>query len=52
MAPAPIVTGLSPKEGPPGTRIIIRGEDFGTNPSDLIGISVKKKFNYNYSWLF
>ncbi|EDW45268.1 GM22585 [Drosophila sechellia] len=30
MAPQPVVTGLSPKEGPPGTRVIIRGEFSGT----------------------
>lgn len=37
MAPPPIVTGLSPNEGPPGTRIKIRGENFGSKPTDLIG---------------
>lgn len=37
MPPPPIVTGLSPIEGPPGTRITIRGENFGNKPSDLIG---------------
>lgn len=37
MAPPPVVTGLSPIEGPPGTRITIRGENFGNKPSDLIG---------------
>lgn len=37
MAPQPVVTGLSPKEGPPGTRIIIRGEFLGTKATDLIG---------------
>lgn len=37
MAPQPVVTGLSPKEGPPGTRITIRGEFLGTRASDLIG---------------
>lgn len=37
MAPQPVVTGLSPKEGPPGTKITIRGEFLGTRPSDLIG---------------
>lgn len=39
MAPQPVVTGLSPKEGPPGTRITIRGEFLGTRASDLIGKS-------------
>lgn len=37
MAPQPVVTGLSPKEGPPGTRVIIRGEFLGTKATDLIG---------------
>lgn len=37
MAPQPIVTGLSPKEGPPGTRVTIRGEFLGTRASDVIG---------------
>ncbi|CAG9829620.1 unnamed protein product [Diabrotica balteata] len=40
MAPPPIVTGLSPNEGPPGTRIKIRGENFGSQPSDLIGLTI------------
>lgn len=31
----PIVTGLSPKEGIPGTQITIRGENLGNDPSDL-----------------
>lgn len=39
MAPQPVVTGLSPKEGPPGTRVIIRGEFLGTKAEDLIGKS-------------
>lgn len=37
MAPKPIVTGLSPKEGPPGTKITIRGEFLGNRADDLIG---------------
>lgn len=37
MAPLPVVTGLSPKEGPPGTRVTIRGEFLGNKASDLIG---------------
>lgn len=37
MAPQPVVTGLSPKEGPPGTRVTIRGEFLGTRAQDLIG---------------
>lgn len=39
MAPQPVVTGLSPKEGPPGTRVTIRGEFLGTKASDLVGKS-------------
>lgn len=37
MGPPPVVTGISPKEGPPGTRVTIRGEFLGTNATDLIG---------------
>lgn len=37
MAPQPVVTGLSPKEGPPGTRVTIRGEFLGTRAIDLVG---------------
>lgn len=40
MAPQPVVTGLSPKEGPPGTRVIIRGEFLGTRATDLIGLKI------------
>ncbi|KAH8263051.1 hypothetical protein KR044_003759 [Drosophila immigrans] len=40
MAPQPVVTGLSPKEGPPGTRVIIRGEFLGTRSQDLIGLKI------------
>lgn len=37
MGPPPVVTGLSPKEGPPGTRVTIRGEFLGLKANDLIG---------------
>ncbi|XP_044741361.1 exocyst complex component 2 [Chrysoperla carnea] len=40
MAPPPVVTGLSPKEGPPGTRVTIRGEFLGNQPNDLIGLTI------------
>lgn len=40
MGPPPIVTGLSPNEGPPGTRIKIRGEHLGKSPQDLIGLTI------------
>lgn len=36
----PKVTGLSPKEGPPGTLITIRGENLGESEDDLIGVSI------------
>lgn len=37
MGPKPVVTGLSPKEGPPGTKVTIRGELLGNRAEDLIG---------------
>jgi len=46
MAPQPVVTGLSPKEGPPGTRIVIRGEFLGTRVQDLIGIKCVRHRNH------
>jgi len=33
----PVVTGVSPREGPPGTRVTIRGENFGRDLKDFIG---------------
>ena len=36
MGPPPIVNGISPREGPPGTKITIRGENFGISPQDLV----------------
>lgn len=36
----PNVTGVSPKEGPPGTRITIRGENLGYDPKDLINVKI------------
>lgn len=38
MAPPPVVTGLSPKEGPPGTKVTIRGEFLGAKANDLVGV--------------
>lgn len=35
MAKNPVVTGISPKEGPPGTRVTIRGEHLGINSNDI-----------------
>ncbi|KAL3858816.1 hypothetical protein ACJMK2_009069 [Sinanodonta woodiana] len=40
MGPPPVVTGVSPRDGPPGTRIIIRGENLGNDPKDLIGLKI------------
>ncbi|KAK4002670.1 exocyst complex component 2 [Daphnia magna] len=40
MGLPPIVTGVSPKEGPPGTRVTIRGENFGSGPDDIIGLII------------
>jgi exocyst complex component 2 len=34
------VTGLSPKEGPPGTKVTIRGENLGVSPDDLIELTI------------
>ena len=36
----PNVNGLSPKEGTPGTQVIIRGENLGASQSDIISESV------------
>jgi len=36
--PSPQVTGISPKEGPPGTRVTIRGENLGVDARDLVGM--------------
>lgn len=33
----PVVSGVSPNEGPPGTRLTIRGENLGMSKSDIIG---------------
>ncbi|XP_068629047.1 exocyst complex component 2 [Battus philenor] len=40
MGPPPVVTGISPKEGPPGTRVTIRGEFLGISATDLIGLKI------------
>lgn len=40
MGPPPIVTGISPKDGPPGTRVTIRGEYLGKEPNDIIGLNI------------
>uniref|UniRef100_A0A8C7XZJ8 Exocyst complex component 2 n=1 Tax=Oryzias sinensis TaxID=183150 RepID=A0A8C7XZJ8_9TELE len=38
--PPPLVTGISPKEGAAWTKVTIRGENLGTGPADLIGLSI------------
>lgn len=40
LALAPVVTGISPIEGVPGTKVTIRGENFGNRPEDLIGLTI------------
>ncbi|XP_055963740.1 exocyst complex component 2 [Sorex fumeus] len=36
----PLVTGISPNEGIPWTKVTIRGENLGTGPMDLIGLTI------------
>lgn len=38
--PKPYVTGISPKEGYPGTKVTIRGEYLGKDESDLIAVKI------------
>ena len=38
--PKPLVTGISPKEGYPGTKVIIRGENLGKDENDLIAVRI------------
>uniref|UniRef100_A0AAG5CUS3 Exocyst complex component 2 n=1 Tax=Anopheles atroparvus TaxID=41427 RepID=A0AAG5CUS3_ANOAO len=40
MVKSPVVTGISPKEGPPGTRVTIRGEFLGNKATDLVGLTI------------
>lgn len=40
QAPPPKVTGLSPKEGPPGTKVTVRGESLGTSYEDLLSLTI------------
>ncbi|XP_063182077.1 exocyst complex component 2 isoform X2 [Chroicocephalus ridibundus] len=43
MSPArqpPLVTGISPNEGISWTKVTIRGENLGTGPTDLIGLTI------------
>ncbi|XP_062952621.1 exocyst complex component 2 isoform X1 [Cynocephalus volans] len=36
----PLVTGISPNEGIPWTKVTIRGENLGTGHADLIGLTI------------
>uniref|UniRef100_A0AC35TML4 Exocyst complex component 2 n=1 Tax=Rhabditophanes sp. KR3021 TaxID=114890 RepID=A0AC35TML4_9BILA len=36
----PQITGISPKEGTPGTTVTLRGEHLGTEQSDLLGLFI------------
>uniref|UniRef100_A0A2I3T671 Exocyst complex component 2 n=1 Tax=Pan troglodytes TaxID=9598 RepID=A0A2I3T671_PANTR len=36
----PLVTGISPNEGIPWTKVTIRGENLGTGPTDLVGLTI------------
>lgn len=38
--PKPHVTGISPKEGYPGTKVIIRGENLGRDETDLVSVKI------------
>jgi exocyst complex component 2 len=38
--PKPLVTGISPKEGYPGTKVIIRGEFLGKDEADLVSVKI------------
>ena len=38
--PRPEVTGISPKDGYPGTKVIIRGENLGRDENDLVAVKI------------
>ena len=38
--PQPLVTGISPREGCPGIKITIRGENLGIDEKDFIGLKI------------
>ena len=49
---APVVTGISPKEAKPGTKLTIRGENFGLNLNDLEGVYVcGRNCLYTTEWI-
>ncbi|XP_066929251.1 exocyst complex component 2-like isoform X2 [Clytia hemisphaerica] len=48
---APVVTGISPAEGPPGTLVKIRGENLGKSESDLLGVFIcAEDCTYTAEW--
>ncbi|VEL43084.1 unnamed protein product [Protopolystoma xenopodis] len=38
--PAPYVTGISPNEGSPGTKLTVRGENLGIDKKDLMHVFI------------
>ena len=48
-ANSPNVTGISPAEGPPGTKVKIRGENLGRNAEDLLGKLLKSGAVFAFS---
>lgn len=44
----PKVTGLSPMAGPPGTRIVVRGENFGKSGDDIVGLTINGRDCWPY----
>lgn len=36
----PVISGLSPSEGMPGTTLTIRGQNLGTDPGDIIALII------------
>ncbi|CAH8666346.1 unnamed protein product [Dicrocoelium dendriticum] len=42
VGPAPHVTGISPNEGTPGTKLTIRGENLGQTASDLTHVFINQ----------
>jgi len=48
---APVVTGISPAEGPPGTIVKIRGENLGASAKDLKGVIIcAQNCTYSAEW--
>ena len=40
MGPPPVLSRISPHEGPTSTKITIRGENLGISPQDLVGMFI------------